>query len=103
MKWRSIIGLCQPRNSRPSTLPVAPGNVLRQSRRLGWWKGDDNGNDTAGANNSTFMNAITFADGKVGHAFDFNGIDSKINFGNTVGNFDTNDFTVEFWIRTSAT
>src|SRR6266568_1074808 len=76
-------------------VPAPPGLVS-------WWRGDGNGSDAVGTNNSTFMNAISFSDGKVGQAFTFNGIDSQIRFGNTVGNFDTNDFTVEFWLRTAA-
>jgi len=80
-----------------------PQCVQVPSDLVSWWKGDGNANDATGAYNSTFMNGITFTDGMVGQAFDFNGIDSQVTFGNTVGNFDTNDFTVEFWIRTTST
>ena len=70
---------------------------------VSWWKGEGDGNDAAGTNSSTLMSGITFPDGKVGQAFNFNGVDSQVRFGNTVGNFGTNDFTIDFWIRTTAT
>jgi uncharacterized repeat protein (TIGR02543 family) len=84
--------------------PVSePLCVPSPSALLGWWKGEGDGSDAAGANNSTLMSGVSFTSGKVGQAFTFNGIDSQIRFGNAVGNFDTNDFTIDFWIRTTAT
>src|SRR5439155_12311465 len=70
---------------------------------VSWWRGNRDGSDAAGTNNSTLMSGISFSEGKVGQAFTFNGIDSQLNFGNTVGNFGTNDFTIDFWIRTTGT
>jgi hypothetical protein len=77
--------------------------VQLPSGLVGWWLGDGNADDFLGANNGTVTGGLSFTNGNVGPAFTFNGIDSQISFGNTVGNFDTNDFTVEFWIRTTAT
>jgi choice-of-anchor C domain-containing protein len=77
-------------------VPPPPGLVS-------WWKGEGSGRDSVDDNNATLMNAISFTNGKVGQAFDFNGTDSQISFGNTVGNFGTDDFSVEFWIKTTAT
>src|SRR6185436_19421445 len=45
----------------------------------------------------------TFIPGKVGQAFSFDGVDDMISFGPNTGNFGTNDFTVDFWIRTTST
>src|SRR5438876_3587899 len=70
---------------------------------VSWWRGHGDGSDAAGTNNSTLMSGITFPDGKVGQAFSFNGVDSQVRFGNTVGNFGTNDFTIDFWIKTTGT
>src|SRR6266542_1224121 len=91
-------------SSAGKCLPVPqPQCVQSPSCLVSWWKGDGNGNDATGAYNSTFMNGITFTDGEVGQAFNFNGTDSQVSFGNTVGNFETNDFTIDLWIRTTAT
>ncbi|MCB0840862.1 MAG: hypothetical protein KDD99_29540, partial [Bacteroidetes bacterium] len=40
--------------------------------------------------------------GKANSAFEFNGIDGKIDFGNSLGNFGESDFTVSFWFKTSS-
>ena len=69
---------------------------------VSWWKGEGDGTDLVGGNNG-WLNGVTFSAGMVGGAFNFDGTDSRLNFGNTVGNFGTNDFTIEFWIRTSST
>ena len=36
-------------------------------------------------------------------AFSFDGVDDFVTFGNTVGNFGTSDFTIDFWIKTVST
>src|SRR6266542_1810104 len=100
----SEIGTIYNARSAGKCAPVSqPQCVQLPSGLVSWWKGDGNGNDATGAYNSTFMNGITFTDGEVGQAFNFNGTDSQVSFGNTVGNFETNDFTIDLWIRTTAT
>src|ERR1051326_680091 len=69
---------------------------------VSWWRANGDGTDAVGSNNSTLMNAVSFSDGKVGQVFTFNGSDSQARFGNIIGNFGTNDFTIEFWLRTTA-
>ena len=69
---------------------------------IGWWKGDGNADDATGTNNGTPTD-VSFINGEVGQCFYFNGTDSQISLGNSVGNFGTNDFTIEFWISTTAT
>src|SRR5205823_4816276 len=41
--------------------------------------------------------------GKADGAYQFDGIDSNVNFGSEVGNFGTNDFTISYWINTTTT
>jgi hypothetical protein len=68
-----------------------------------WWPAGTNANDIIGGFNGTLVNGATFAPGKVGQAFSFNGVAAYIDFGNSVGNFNISDFTVEFWMKTTAT
>src|SRR5439155_26175124 len=77
--------------------------TLQFSRPISWWPAEGNANDIIDGNPGTLSGGVTFTGGIVGRAFNFDGVDDSVSFGNTVGNFDTNDFTVEFWIRTTAT
>jgi hypothetical protein len=54
-----------------------------------------------GTNNGTAQNGVTFAAGEVGYAFAFDGVANRIDFGNQVGNFGSNDFSVDCWVQTS--
>jgi hypothetical protein len=77
--------------------------VTPPSGLVDWWPGNGNANDVVGSNNGTPSGGASFTAGEVGQAFDLNGSDSQINFGNSAGNFGTNDFTVEFWLKTTST
>src|SRR5437764_10281084 len=49
---------------------------------LSWWPGEGNVNDIQGNNNGTLEGSTTFAPGKIGQAFKFNGNQSDgINLG----------------------
>ncbi|MCP5096845.1 MAG: hypothetical protein GY943_14945, partial [Chloroflexi bacterium] len=68
---------------------------------ISWWPGDGNANDIRGGYDGTLINGASFASGKVGQAFSFDGVDdgvivpnpSMLNFG--VGA----DFSLTAWIR----
>ena len=77
---------------------VAPPSGL-----VSWWRGEGDATDHAGTNSGTVSGGLLFTNGMVGKAFDFNGTNSQISFGNTIGNFGTNDFAVEFWMKTTST
>jgi hypothetical protein len=68
-----------------------------------WWPGDGNANDIAGAQNGSPQGGASFVPGKVGQAFNFDGVAALVNFGSTPGNFGTSDFTVDFWMKTNST
>lgn len=51
--------------------PLPPGAV-------GWWAGEANANDGLGIANGTNVSGVTFAPGKVGQAFVFNGTNSYV-------------------------
>jgi hypothetical protein len=85
----------------PSCAPVTSGLV-------DWWPGDGNANDIVGAANGTIPDTVdvTFGVGEVGQAFVFSGISpdnndtgNEVDFGTNAGNFGTNDFTIDFWIK----
>ncbi|MBI5443634.1 MAG: LamG domain-containing protein [Deltaproteobacteria bacterium] len=74
--------------------------VVPPSGLIGWWPAEESASDMAGGNHGTLLGDADFAPGKVGSAFDFNGVDAYV----TVGNPPTlrlsgNDFTVEAWVR----
>lgn len=50
--------------------------------------------------NGEIYGDVNWIDGVSGKALDFNGVDGYVDFGNTVGNFGTEDFSVVFWFRT---
>ena len=69
---------------------------------VAWWPGEGSPNDIVNANGGTPMGAVTFAAGRVGMAFDFDGSSGFINVANNSSmDFGTNDFTIAGWIRLS--
>jgi len=47
--------------------------VLAPDGLVSWWPGEGNANDIADANNGTLQGGATFATGRVGQAFSFDG------------------------------
>lgn len=64
------------------------------------WSAD--GNTTESVSGASTTSPITYTDGHSGQAFNFNG-NASVNFGSAFANFGNGDFSVEFWIRTTAT
>ncbi len=99
------------------TFPTKPGlsYELRFYARgpglLDWWPGDNNANDIVGTNNGTIpYHDVTYNIGKVNNGFVFSGVSipdgtdtgNEVDFGANAGNFGTNDFTIDFWIKVPA-
>src|SRR5689334_3178680 len=57
----------------------SPACVAPPSGMVSWWPGDGNANDIQGSNNGTLQNGATFAAGKVGQSFSFDGVDDFVN------------------------
>ncbi len=77
---------------------VTPLNGL-----VAWWRAEDNGLDSIGNNNGTLQGGVTYAAGRVGQAFSFDGADDFVTIANE-SNFDferTSPFSIEAWIKTS--
>jgi hypothetical protein len=64
---------------------------------VSYWEGESNASDSYGTHNGTLMNGVTFAPGKVGQAFSFDGVDDYINAGNFITNY--SQFTFSFWTK----
>src|SRR6266404_464664 len=71
--------------------PVSSGLVS-------WWKGEGNANDSVGSNNGVLQGGTTFAPGKVGQAFNFNGTSAFVQVADAASLRFTNAVTVEAWI-----
>jgi len=91
--------------SSVATLTVLgqPGNCLPPPAALvGWWPGDGDANDIAGANNGALAGGATAgAAGMVGSAFSFNGLSSYVQIPDSPSLHPTN-LTIETWVRFDA-
>ena len=72
-------------------VPAPPGLVS-------WWQAEGNANDTVGGNSGILVNGVTFAPGKVGQAFSFDGTNSYIEIADNPNLHFTNAITIEAWI-----
>ena len=68
------------------------------------WEAEGNADDSIGDNHGTLMNGASFAPGRIGRAFGFDGVDDGINVPNFNNfNFGAGDFTIAAWINTVKT
>ena len=83
------------------TLVVETGIcVAPPSGLVSWWPGDGNANDIQGGNNGTLQGGVTFASGKVGQAFSFDGVDDFVNVPDSAAlDAITSAITVDAWIK----
>jgi sugar lactone lactonase YvrE len=66
---------------------------------VSWWRADGNVNDSIGANTGILVNGATFAAGKVGQAFRFNGATQYVGIPQSPSlNTFSNQMTIEFWM-----
>jgi RHS repeat-associated protein len=68
---------------------------------VSWWPGEGDGTDSAGTNNISSLDGITFAAGEVGQGFSFDGNAHEVLVPDAPDlNFGANqDFTIEAWIQ----
>jgi len=64
---------------------------------VSWWRGEGDASDWAGTNSGTLQGAVSFAAGRVGQAFNFNGTNSYINIPSGPVLKPTGPFSVEGW------
>jgi len=66
---------------------------------IGLWKGEGNAKDSFGTNHGTLQNGATYATGKVGQAFSFDGVNDRVQI-NSSGIFKgQSEATIEAWVR----
>ncbi|TAK93837.1 MAG: tandem-95 repeat protein, partial [Verrucomicrobia bacterium] len=91
------------------TLLPAPSCAATPAGLISWWPADSNLADAMATNNVSSFSPSLYATGKVGQAFSFNGISSRItvpnsgslNFGSTADGRNT-EFSIEMWIKAGA-
>ncbi|MCW5977191.1 MAG: choice-of-anchor D domain-containing protein [Bryobacteraceae bacterium] len=66
---------------------------------VSWWTGDGNALDRTGGNNGALQGSASFATGRVGQAFDFNGSTGHVQIGNPANLRLTAGITIEAWIH----
>ena len=76
--------------------PLNPSFICAPSGILDWWPAGGNANDIIGNNNGILQNGTTFAPGKVGQAFSFDGINNSILIG---GSPIPPPWTTELWVN----
>jgi Concanavalin A-like lectin/glucanases superfamily/Carboxypeptidase regulatory-like domain len=78
-----------------------PTATVSPSGQVGWWSGDGNANDIAGTNNGTLQDNASFAIGKVGQAFNFDGTDDRIEIPNNAA-LSPATISLEAWVKPTA-
>jgi len=63
------------------------------------WSGEGDGNDSVGGNNGVLHGDVSFAPGKVGQAFAFNGINAYVEVPSSANLKFSDAFTVEAWVN----
>lgn len=80
-------------NGQIDEMAHAPGLVA-------WWPAENNASDADGTSNGTLTNGATFAVGKVGQAFDLDGVDDFVGITPAASlDFGTGDFSIETWVK----
>lgn len=72
--------------------------VLPPAGLVAWWSAEDIANDRVGTNNGVLQTGATFASGKVGQAFSFNGTGASVLVQDAPALRFTNAMTIEAWI-----
>jgi hypothetical protein len=65
---------------------------------VAWWPGEGNPNDILSANNGTLFGGVTFANGEVGHAFNFDGTSGYLQVPSSSNLNPAASFSIEGWI-----
>ncbi len=65
---------------------------------ISWWQAEGNARDLAGTNNGVLVSGATFAPGKVGQAFSFDGVRSHVQVPDNPNLRFTDAMTMEAWL-----
>ena len=77
-----------------------PGGTHPQEGPVSWWKADGNASDSSDGNDGILRNGVTFTEGEIGQAFNFDGVDDFVEVPSKANLYPTGSFTLCAWIRT---
>jgi hypothetical protein len=87
-------------SSTPAQLTVNPAQcVAAPSGLVSWWPANNNANDIIGGNHGTLTGGATFTTGKVGTAFNFDGVNDTVIVPDASSLRLTSQLTIEAWIK----
>jgi len=81
--------------------PALYGCVPPPSNLAYWWQGEGNAIDSVSGNNGTLEGGVTYTNGEVGQAFNFDGVSGFISTSLLITN--PQIFTLSLWFRTATT
>ncbi|HYX40801.1 MAG TPA: LamG domain-containing protein, partial [Pyrinomonadaceae bacterium] len=93
LAWLCVLGL------RPQTASAQSPCAPPPQSLVNWYRAEGNGTDTRGTRTATLANGATFATGKVGQAFSFDGVDDQVTTTATDALNNPNALTIEAWVR----
>jgi len=76
----------------PTACVPAPATMV------GWWRAEENANDSAGTNHGVLNDGVTFQDGEIGRAFQFSGTNQFVVVSNSPALNPTNSISIEAWV-----
>ena len=65
---------------------------------VSWWHGEGTADDSVGGASGTLYDGVTFAPGRVGQCFAFNGVSGGVNVPDIPALALTNSLTIECWL-----
>lgn len=78
--------------------PALDASAEASSGLISWWRAEGNANDAAGTNDGVMKNGASFAPGKVGRAFSFNGNGQYLEVPSSPSLNPTGSLTLEAWV-----
>jgi hypothetical protein len=81
---------------------AVPTAVAPPSGLVSWWTGDNTAADLTGLNHATLLNGTTYAAGKVGQAFSYDGVNDRALLTDSNSLKLTPSLSIEGWIRLNA-
>jgi hypothetical protein len=85
--------------SIPTPTLIADQCAVAPAGLIGWWPGEGNAQDLVAGNDGVLSGGSSFASGKVGQAFSFDGVNGSVNIPRTPSLDVGQQVTVEFWMK----
>src|SRR5262245_44791135 len=80
---------------------TVPAAVAPPAGLVSWWTGDGTAADLMGVHNGTLVGGATYATGRVGQAFSFDGVNDTVVLAGTFGGGP--EATIEAWVKPTGT